>query len=147
MPPDREPTQDELMAMAYADGELPVESRRTFEARMLHEPALARLVAEHRALEILGRRAAPPEPIDSEWRRLDRDPLVRWTELCGWALFIAGGVGLALYGIYQVWLSDMESLPKTLVLATIAGFLLLFLVMVHARLATLPFDPYRNVER
>jgi anti-sigma factor RsiW len=54
--------------MAYADGELSMEGRREFEGRMLAEPKLGRFVAEHRALEILARHAAPPEPIDTEWR-------------------------------------------------------------------------------
>ncbi len=147
MPVDREPTQDELLAMAYADGELSEDRRHSFEARMLREAPLARLVAEHRALEILARSAAPPEPIDTEWRRLERDPLVRWTQFLGWALLVGGALGLCAYGVLQVWSSDLPPVPKALVLAAIVGLLLLGLGTVHSRISTLPYDPYRNVER
>jgi len=147
MPADTEPTRDELIAMAYADGELSGEGRREFEVRMLREPDLGRLVAEHRALEILARHAAPPEPIDTEWRRLARDPIVRWTQALGWFACVAGAMGLAALGIVEIWAADMHPIPKALVLAAIAGLLLLLFVTVHARLSTLSYDPYRNVER
>ena len=63
MPPDKDPTTDELKAMAYADGELTDADRTEFEARLATEPALARQVSEYRALEIIARQMAPPEPM------------------------------------------------------------------------------------
>jgi anti-sigma factor RsiW len=147
MPADREPDRDELLVMAYADGELGHEERRVFENRMAHEPVLARGLAEHRALELMARQAAPPEPMDTEWKRLAGDPLLLTVRLAGWVLFILGGLGLGVFGILGVWNSEIEAAPKTLFLALIAGTVVLFLHTVHARVSTLPYDPYRSVER
>ena len=147
MPAERNPDPDELLAMAYADGELGPDERLEFETRMGREPALARNLAQHRALEIMARQAAPPEPMDTEWKRLEGDPLLRAVRLLGWVLFIVGGVGLGAFGILGVWDSEMDSAPKALLLAMIAGSVVLFLHTVHARLSTLPYDPYRSVER
>ena len=41
----------------------------------------------------------------------------------------------------------MPVVPKALVAALIAGFLVLFLTTVRARMRTLPYDPYRSIER
>ena len=45
---ERTPTPDELLAMAYVDGELDDEAARAFEDRLPDEPALVREVAELR---------------------------------------------------------------------------------------------------
>ncbi|MEC8494787.1 MAG: hypothetical protein VXZ39_07690, partial [Planctomycetota bacterium] len=57
------PPPDELLAMAFADGELSPEERLAFEQRMVREEGLARLVSEHMALDVLARRVAPKEPL------------------------------------------------------------------------------------
>jgi len=141
-----EPTEDRLLAMAYADGELSEESRRSFEARLAHEPALVRHVAEYEALQVLGREMAPPEPMDFEWARLSADPLRKGGHMLGWGLFVTGIVGLTVVGVHRVAVT-MEGLPKYLVLAAIAGLAVLLLLTVHARLRTLPFDLYKDVNR
>ena len=64
---DREPSADELTAMAYADGELSGAERAAFEQRLAAEPDLGRAVSDYRELEIMARQLAPPEPADHEW--------------------------------------------------------------------------------
>lgn len=147
MSPNTDPTEDELLAMAYADGELSDAATVKFKERLGDEPALGQQVSEYHALEVLARQVAPPEPMDFEWKRLSRDPLQKTGVLLGWIAFIGGALGLSCYGIYAVCYSDIPSLPKALVLSLIGGFLLLFLTTVRARLRTLPYDPYRNIER
>lgn len=146
-PPDREPTSDDLAAMAYADGELASEDRRAFEERLAREPGLARAVSDYRALELLAREMAPTEPADHEWARLARDPLQRIGVGLGWVLFTGGVLGLAAWLIWALVTSDLAPLAKGLCSAAVAGFALLLLTTLRARLRVLPLDPYRKVQR
>lgn len=146
-PTHREPTQDELASMAYADGELDAQARADFEARLASEPALGRSVAEYRALELLARQMAPPEPADYEWGRLELDVLQRSISGLGWTLFVVGAVGLSGWGVFEAARADVPLGPKALLLGLIGGALLLLLAAVRARLRVLPYDPYRKVQR
>ena len=146
MPPDREPTRDELLAMAYADGELG-DDRQEFETRLASEPALARQVAEHQALQLLARTMAPPEPADFEWNRLAADPTQQLGQWLGWVLLAGGSLGLGAWGVWGILTSEMELLPKSLLVAAIAGGFLLLVTTARARLRVLPSDPYRKVQR
>ena len=145
--PDREPTRDELLAMAYADGQLPPDERQAFERRLAQEPAIARAVAEFRSLEILARQMAPPEPADHEWARLELDVLQRSGSWLGLLLLCAGALGLAAWFVLLVVRSEMSLLPRAGLLALIGGLLLLLGLTVRARLRLLPYDPYRKVKR
>lgn len=148
MRPELEPTQDELLAMAYADGELAGDQVAAFEARLPGEPDLARQVAHYQALELLARQMAPPEPADHEWDRLDGDPLQQAGTQLGWSLLCAGGVGLTGFGLWGLLTTDeMGPLPKACILALILGVGCLMAVTIRSRLALLPYDPYRKVKR
>jgi hypothetical protein len=147
MRPDMEPTEDQLLAMAFADGELGEDSTSTFEARLAGEPQLAREVSDYQALQILGRQMAPPEPMDYEWERIAHDPVLRTGVGLGWLFVIVGLFGGSAFSIFEVVRSDMPIVPKGLVLCLIAGFLLLLSMTARARWRTLPFDPYRKVQR
>ena len=70
----REPSRDELLAMAYVDGELAPDAAAEFEGRLADEAHLGLHVAEFKKLELMARQLAPPEPADHEWLRLGRDP-------------------------------------------------------------------------
>jgi anti-sigma factor RsiW len=144
---DSQPTREELLAMAYADGELHGEARAEFEALMARRPELAREAAAAQRLLVLSRAAAGPEPMDHEWRRLDADPLQRASLWGGFALLalsaaaFVGWIGWSLAGAQPAW-------PLQLALGSAAlGALLLFLGALRARLRTLPYDPYRDIER
>jgi anti-sigma factor RsiW len=142
------PSADELEAMAYVDGELDPGAARRFEERMAAEPALAREVSELRALEIVARKMAPPEPMDHEWARLGRDPVQRASAGLGFALILIGTLGFALWACWQIATSSMESpWVKLFLLATVAGLSLTFLTVLRGRLRTLPYDPYTHIER
>jgi len=147
MQPAQEPTRDQLLAMAYADGELNDAGRAEVEQRLKQDSKLGREVADYRALQILGRQLAPPEPMDFEWERLAADPVQRGGVGLGWVALLTGSVGFGSYGVVEVVRSDMPAVPKALVLSFILGFSLLLLFTLRARLRTLPFDPYRSVQR
>ena len=142
-----EPSRDQLLAMAYADGELPAEECARFEARLADEPTLAREVAEYQTIELLAREMAPPEPADHEWARLELDPLHRTGNQLGTFLLGAGALGLAVWGVYEIARGDMELFPKVCSLALVVGLTTMLLTTVQGRLRVLPFDPYRKVNR
>ena len=144
---DTSPSLDELLAMAYVDDELTAEARAQVDQRMEDEPALALAVARYRRLEVLARQVAPPEPMDHEWRRLRRDPVHRAGHGIGWVLLALGAVALAGWCLFELVRADLELVPKLACLGVVAGVLLLFLATLRARLRTLPFDPYVEVER
>ena len=144
---DSPPSRDELLAMAYVDGELAADAQREFEERLRSKPPLAREVAELKALSVLARQSAPPEPMDFEWERLEREWLHGGGMSLGLFLAAAGVVGLSGWGSYQLVVSDLGLVPKTLMLALIGGLVLMLGLTVRARLRTLPYDSYTKVVR
>jgi len=143
----REPSRDELLAMAYADGELAAAENEKFEKRLATEPALAREVAELQKLGLLARQCAPPEPKDFEWQRLENELFhsTGWT--LGWILTAVGASGLGICCAVLVLVSDMNPMLKFFLTCTTLGLVSLFLLVLRARLRTLPLDPYTEVKR
>jgi len=142
------PTRDELLAMAYVDGELTDEARAELEARLPAEPELGRQIAAYQKLELLGRAQAPPEPMDHEWRRLERDGVQRAGLGLGWSLVLACGLGLLGWAAWAVASDpELELVPKLLIGGAMLGAASLFLATLRARLRTLSYDPYTEVER
>jgi anti-sigma factor RsiW len=146
-PSEREPTQDELLAMAYADGELADEARRTFEERLQREPALAREVTALEKLDLLARHAVGPEPMDAEWGRLQHEPLQRAALGLGWSLLFVGGLTGAGWLVLALFRSGFSTPLKIVLAALLIGLVLLFLLTLRARRRTLPYDPYTDVKR
>lgn len=144
---EREPTRDELEAMAYVDGELAPQARARFEERLGREPALAREVTALRALELVARRAAPPEPMDHEWQRLARSRSQRGLWFAGWAALLAGLAGLLGWSLWCLECSSWPLAPKILLPLALAGSALLVGAAVRARRRTMRYDPYRDVQR
>ncbi len=146
--PDAEPSEEELLAMAYADGEMSPEEAVSFEARMEAEPRLVHRVAEHHALDVLARRITPPEPADRDWAALQLDPLYRGTVGVGWILLI---VATAISFALAVWAvatnEGISYIHRGLILSSLLGFTLLFLSVLWRRIRAIPLDPYRHVER
>ena len=133
--------------MAYVDGELDAAGRAEFEQQLAVRAELRREVVELQRLALLARSVAPPEPMDHEWRALARDPVQRTSTVVGFAALAVGASGLAGWGAWSVFTSDLELVPKVLLAALCAGALILFLVTLRGRLRTLPYDPYTEIER
>jgi len=143
----REPTQDQLLAMAYADGELARDACRQFEQRLALEPALVREVAQLKKPELLGRQVAAPEPMDYEWDRLRRDPVQRLGWTIGWGLLMLGSLSATGWVAFEFYRSDLELVPRLVFGSLFVGGLALFLVTLRGRLRTLPHDPYTEIKR
>ena len=144
---ERTPTRDELLAMAYVDNELEDTARREFEARLAKEPALSKEVAELQKLEVMARNAVPPEPMDYEWKRLEQELAHSVGNPIGWIALCIGSVGLFGWVFYELVRSEMELLPKVLILSILGGLTILLALTARARLRTLPYDPYRSIQR
>lgn len=144
---ERPPTADELLAMAYADGELAPDAARTFEERARREPALAREVAELRRLQVLAREAAGPEPMDSEWERIARSGAHRTSLSLGFLLLLVGVLGVGSWAMFELWFADLPLAAKLSISAFVAGFLVLLAQTLRARMRTLPYDSYTKVKR
>jgi anti-sigma factor RsiW len=139
--------RDQMLAMAYVDGELEVDQRRRFESRLAVEPALGKEVEELRKLALLSRRSIPPEPEDREWQRLGRDPLHRKGLRLGLWLCILAVTGFAAILSVTVLGSQEHWALQLFLVSGAAGVCLLALLTLRERLAVLPHDPYRKVHR
>jgi anti-sigma factor RsiW len=144
---DRPPTRDELLAMAYADGELSDAGRAEFEARLAHEPLLRREVAELQRLALIARRCAPPEPKDHEWRRLEGEALYGGGRRLALGLLAGGALTGVAGGGWALFSAGLPAWVEVGAALLLAGFVVLLLVAVRGRLRTLPYDPYTEVER
>ncbi len=145
---DAEPSEEELLAMAYADGEMTPEESLRFESRMEAEPELVHRVAEHHALDVLARRIAPKEPADHDWAALQLDPLYQGTVGAGWFLLIAATALSFALAVWAVATNEgISYLHRGLILSSLLGFTLLFLTVLWRRIRAIPLDPYRHVER
>ena len=145
--PERQPSDLELAAMAYVDGELAPAERAALEARLDSDPDLVREIAAQQRLAVLARAAAPREPIDREWRAIERSGLTRVGVPVSWTLLAIGASGLAIWCACEVACAPIGIVPKLLTGALAAGFLSLFLLAVRTRLRTRPYDPYDDVHR
>jgi anti-sigma factor RsiW len=147
-PAESAPTRDQLLAMAFADGELDEAGRAELEERLRTSVELRRDVAEYKRLALIARQMAPPEPADLVWRELEREGLHRAGRSIGLTLVGAGVLGLV--GWAGAALALAEGIPlvlKLLLGAVTLGLTALFLTVLRARLRTLPFDPYTEVRR
>ena len=142
-----EPKPDQLMAMAYVDGELEESARREFERQLASRPDLAREVAQLRRLEVAARHMAGPEPADHEWSRLRREALHTGGTRLGLGLMLAGVLAAVGWLGWTVATDPMPLVPKLALLGLLGGGTIVFFLVLRARLRTLPYDPYTEIER
>lgn len=144
---EREPTREELLAMAYADGELAPDERAEFEQLLATREDLRRAVARERELDLVARSAAGPEPMDAEWAALGQDFAHRSGLGVGLAL-VLGGIALGLGSLlYLLWSASLPLAASVAVTALMLGGCVLLLRAVRARVRTRRYDPYREVRR
>lgn len=144
---ERPPTDDELAAMAYADGELAPDARAAFERRLASDPRLAREVASQRRIAVLARSFAPPEPMDAEWASIARSPGQRTMRGTGFTLLVSGALLLLVYGEWELFMSAAPLAVKIGATAIVVGLVLLAVSALRARARTRAFDPYEDVQR
>jgi anti-sigma factor RsiW len=144
---ERPPSPDELLAMAYTDGELEPDQRATFEQRLQHEPALSREVAALLRLNVLAREVAPREPEDLEWARIGKSRPRAWVLTIAWCFLLIDVLAVIGFGVFEFSRSEAPILFKAVILGGLLAFLVWFWLVVRARIRTLPYDPYTEVKR
>jgi len=144
---DRPPSDDQILAMAFADGELEGAARIEFEARLARDPALALEVTAQKRLHLLAREAAGPEPMDHEWKRIESSRAHRSARGLAWTLIATGSFGLAGWAIAEELRSGLPVVPKISIALLLAGLAMLFLITLRNRLRTMPYDPYTQIKR
>ena len=143
-----EPTEDELLAMAYADGELEPEARREAAKRIAEDDAFALRVAHYQRLDVTTRTAISHEPQDTARAELPREPLQRATISLGWMSATVGFIAFYAWVFYEILQNEeMSGAPKVFLLCAAGGLFLLFLSVLRGRLRELPYDPYTDIER
>ena len=146
--PSPEPTEDELLAMAYADGELAPEARREAAKRISTEDAFALRVAHYQRLDVTTRTATSSEPQDTARAKLAEEPLQRATLGFGWVSATLGFIAFYAWIFYEILQNEeMSGAPKIFLLCAAGGLFLLFLSVLRGRLRELPYDPYTDLER
>lgn len=143
----REPTENELLAMAYADGELTDEARADFEQAMSSDTSLRGEVSELKRLEVLARSCAPKEPLDYEWERLRSEAVHVAGIRAGWLCTSIAVMSGILWLLYAAACSDFGFAFKLCLFSAVGGFFLLLAMTLRVRLMTLKHDPYRDVRR
>lgn len=147
-PEEPPPGEDELLAMAYADGELGPDEAAAFVTRLRAEPKLLRLVAEHRALDVLARQVGLPEPAEIDWSNLREDRTHRGITLAGWILLVASAaIGTAVASWAFLLDTTVPAPARILKGAGVLGLTLLFCSVLRRRLRAIPLDPYRHLQR
>ena len=144
---EREPTRDQLLAMAYADGELDDAATKEFEARLSTDQNLLREVAELKLLGVLARQVAPKEPKDFEWEALENEALHGGGLTLGLFASAAGAIGAILWMFYALLSSDLPIAPKVFLALLLGGLAAVFLLILRARIRMAPNDPYTEVQR
>ena len=146
--PNPEPTEDELLAMAYADGELDSEARREAAKRIAEDDAFALKVAHYQRLDVTTRTAAPSEPQDAAHAALAEEPLQRATLGLGWMSATLGFIAFYAWIFYEILQNEeMSGAPKVFLLCATGGLFLLFISVLRGRLRELPYDPYTEIKR
>ena len=147
-PEEPPPDEYELLAMAYADGELGPDEASAFVTRLRAEPELLRLVEEHRALHVLARQVGLPEPAEIDWSNLREDRTYRGTTLAGWILLVASvAIGAAVASGTLLLDTTVPAPARILAGAVVLGLALLFSSVLRRRLRAIPLDPYRHLQR
>ncbi len=141
------PTTDELLAMAYADGELSTEATRVFESRLTHEARLRVLVADQQRIAVLAREAAPAEPLELASLIVERGSLHPFLAFAGRALLVAALVWLAAWLACTCTAGAWCPSIAGAALCALAGILLLVVRAALVRRATHHLDPYHGVRR
>ena len=141
-----EPNQDQLTVMRYADGELSAAEASVMEQRLAQDAGLRQELAAYQALEVIARDASPPEPADLEWRKLRTGLMHRSLGTLSWLLLGSSCLG------YLVWvlgalLNWFEGPHPAIFLAGGIGLGLLTILVLRERVAVLPLDPYRKIQR
>lgn len=141
------PEADQMLAMAFADGELHGADLEAFTERVAREPELARVVDEFRRLELLTRQLSPPEPRDLVWREHSSGDLHRLLMLGSYGSFILAATIALAHVIGRALGLRVPGSPEIAAALAVVGGLLMLIASLHWRHTERIHDPYVHVRR
>jgi len=139
----------EILLMGYVDGELDDSDRRRVEQALASDPALQSELEEMRRLKSLTAGLGIDEKTDTELKTFWGSIYNRLERHTGWALLLAGILGLTSLGFFVFMESKSTHWSvKVLVGSMGLGALILLWSVLRERLHILPHDRYsREIHR
>lgn len=138
---------DETLLSGYLDGELTQAEHQRVRLHLEEDAAAREVVAEMRRIREAARTTDLAVPPDDEWKEAPRTTGSRWFRRSGWVLVVGWAIvllGLALWGLVvgpDAWWE------KLLVVAVLAGPVLLFLSVLIDRVNVMKHDRYGRVKK
>ena len=133
----------EILLMGYVDGELDDEQRARFEAALAGDPSLQAELEEMRRLKDLTADLGIDEKSDKELKRFWGSIYTKMERHTGWALLLAGVLGLTSLALVVFLDSDTTHWSvKVLVCCMALGALILLWSVFRERLHIMPHDRY-----
>jgi anti-sigma factor RsiW len=138
----------EILMMGYLDGELVDTDHERFHSHLQSCARCSVEIVRYRRINDLASALRPREPQDYELERFWKVLYNRMERRGAWLLLAAGVLVLTSLLVVEVVLTPLLSSWVKLGIGALAvGFVLLFLNVLRARLRTLPYDRYREIQR
>lgn len=140
-----EPPHEKMMA--YLDGELPEKARLQFERLLEKHPEWRVEMADMAALIGATKQLKLKPPAAKVWDRYWEEIDNKLGRQMGWALALAGALILIGFGFYKVIMYADNDFVKLGIGLLGTGMLMLFTVILRARLLELRRDRYRRIRK
>ncbi len=138
----------EILMMGYLDGELTEPDHEVFRAHLESCAQCSRELVHYRRLTDIASSVKLREPQDHELDRFWQVLYNRMERRSSWLFLVAGVVLVTSFIVAEVARTHLLAWWLKLGIGAIAlGFLLLFINVLRARLKTMPYDRYREVQR
>jgi len=140
------------LMMAYIDGELEPEARKTFEEHLQSCKECSAELKEFKQLKQLTDDIEFAEPEDRIWEQYWQNIYNRTERTTGWVLFSIAAILLLIYGGFKfietiIHDPSVGFILKAALLVLIAGAAVLFVSVLRERLYFWKKDRYKNVRR
>lgn len=148
LPQRRDHEEFELLMMGHLDDELSPDLEQRFQEHLESCADCARELVRYRELAEVAQAIRLREPQDHELERFWQVLYNRMERRSGWILILVGVILLTAFLVYEIAITDLLHWWIKIGVASLAiGFLILFVSVFRARQRTLPYDPYRRVQR
>ena len=134
--------------MRYLDGEMRDDERVEFEKHLEVCDSCRGNMQRFQELQSLTRRIKMKDPTDAFWEKYWKSMYRRAERSIAWIFFIAGGLMLVLYGLYQVIPTFKRiTFEKVALVVFLLGAVLLLVSVIRERIHQYKVDRYKDIQR